>query len=669
MQIMRLSFLVLFIIMFSFSALAQRKESDSLLLRLSKAKSDSAKAALCFKIARNFGSSKIIDSAQKYSTLGLKYSRNVDSVWGRIEYSDLLGVIYRNRSKYKDALNFHFLALNLAEKMNFISNIPSILNNIGVVYRRLDEHQKAIEYHLRALQLADSLNDETNIPISLNGLGNSYSSLGNYVDALKYYNQALELQTKRHNVLGVAINQNNIGEVYEKTGKLELALTFYQNSLDNNFQLNNKRGIAIAYSCIGNVYKKLEQFKTALNFYVKAISLDKQLNDGYYISGNYNNIGEIYSKLANYSKALTYLDSGFLMAKKIGSKNQVQMSCYNKSIVYKQLNRYQDALEFYELSTIYKDSIINETNTKNSNNLQLLYEAERNANQIKLLEKDRENHSVSLFFNRIVFAVALFVCVVVLVSIFIYRQNVIRKKNSKELEEKNKEIERVNISLLDEISEKKHAEELLKTLLNEKDILFAEIHHRVKNNLAIISGLLQLQAFNTNDEHAQAILFDSQNRIQSMALIHEKIYQSEVNAQIEFSSYIKDLCGSVRNNYKTPNVEVTIDINVKPVFVELNVAVPCGMLLNELISNAFKHAFAERNTGTIVIEFEKRDNEFILSVSDNGVGINLDYASKTLGMMLIETFVKQLNGKMSIKNENGTVFIINFMPSKMKVWK
>jgi len=199
--------------------------------------------------------------------------------------------------------------------------------------------------------------------------------------------------------------------------------------------------------------------------------------------------------------------------------------------------------------------------------------------------------------------------------------------------------------------------------LEEKEVLLSEIHHRVKNNMQIISSMLRLQGRYIKDETYLQIFKDSQNRIRSMALIHEKLCQSENMANIDLDSYIRDLANSLYRTYAiAENVELKID--VENVSLSIDSAIPCGLIINELISNALKYAFPNGREGEISINFRRIGDEVELVVKDNGIGMPQDLDLKhveSLGLQLVTTLVEnQLRGNLELSRTEGTEFRITF---------
>lgn len=219
------------------------------------------------------------------------------------------------------------------------------------------------------------------------------------------------------------------------------------------------------------------------------------------------------------------------------------------------------------------------------------------------------------------------------------------------------------IAIIEDITEEKEATDKLTDSLEEKDLLLRELHHRVKNNLAIISGLLELQAFNSSDERVKKLLKDSMMRIKSMALIHESFYQSKKISHVAIENYLEDFVEHIETTLDTSQKNVTINLKSEPVKLNINQAIPLGLLINELVINAYLHAFKEQEKGKIDISVKHNKNQVNIKISDNGKGLpsNFDMDnSSTLGTTIIQTLCKQLDADFSYEFNNGTVFVLSF---------
>jgi PAS domain S-box-containing protein len=220
-----------------------------------------------------------------------------------------------------------------------------------------------------------------------------------------------------------------------------------------------------------------------------------------------------------------------------------------------------------------------------------------------------------------------------------------------------------------DITERKQAEEQIYASLREKEVLLKEIHHRVKNNLQVISSLLSLQSRQVTDTTTLELLRESQNRVRSMALIHEKLYQSGDLARVDFTEYVRNLTTHLFRSYKASPAAISLSIETAPdLRLSLDTAIPCGLIVNELVSNALKHAFPDGRAGEINIAFDRAGAEqYHLRVSDNGVGFpdGFDFRqSNSLGLQLVHTLIDQLDGTLEMQRNGGTTFAATFCDGK-----
>ncbi|TGJ99489.1 response regulator [Leptospira semungkisensis] len=245
-------------------------------------------------------------------------------------------------------------------------------------------------------------------------------------------------------------------------------------------------------------------------------------------------------------------------------------------------------------------------------------------------------------------------------------QEELLRQSHEELElrvvERTSELNRVNNELLMEISERKKAEEALRLSLREKEVLLREIHHRVKNNLQIVSSILSLQGNYITDRRSLEMFQDSQSRIKSIALIHELLYQNEDLAQTDFKEYLNSLVTNLLRTYRV-NSKIYFEINADRVHLSLDTAIHCGLIVTELVTNSLKYGFKERTQGKISISIKIVNEDYFLTVEDDGVGFpeEVDYKqTDSLGLQLVNTLAHQIDGSLSLDKSNGTKFTLVF---------
>ena len=214
-----------------------------------------------------------------------------------------------------------------------------------------------------------------------------------------------------------------------------------------------------------------------------------------------------------------------------------------------------------------------------------------------------------------------------------------------------------------DITDRKSAENRIKASLKEKEILLKEIHHRVKNNLQVISGLLNLQAYHVKGKKAKEVYKESQNRVITMALIHEELYQAKDLSSIGFADYIRHLTSNLFSSYGIDREKVQLNLNMDSTSMVVDTAIPLGLIVNELVSNALQHAFPDSGIGVVSVDFGRKDDgEFTLVVSDDGIGLpeKVDHTkTKTLGLQLVNILVEQLGGRIDLIRGEGTTFTIS----------
>ena len=245
-----------------------------------------------------------------------------------------------------------------------------------------------------------------------------------------------------------------------------------------------------------------------------------------------------------------------------------------------------------------------------------------------------------------------------------------KTKLEEKVNERTIELLNANKELHIKIEERKKAEEQIKISLKEKELLLKEIHHRVKNNLQVITSLLDLQAGNITDKQTLDLFKESKNRIKSMSLAHEQLYQSKNFSKVDFNKYVQALAGYLFHSYGVNTNNIILKMEIKDSMLNIDQAILCSLIINELVSNVLKHAFPGGKNGEISINFKKNKNEmFTLIVSDNGVGFpkEIDFRqTKSLGLQLVYMLTQQLKGTIELVRDHGTLFKINFPDIKIK---
>jgi PAS domain S-box-containing protein len=229
--------------------------------------------------------------------------------------------------------------------------------------------------------------------------------------------------------------------------------------------------------------------------------------------------------------------------------------------------------------------------------------------------------------------------------------------------DRTRELKGANESLLGEIALRNKAENEIVASLKEKEMLLKEIHHRVKNNMQVVSSLLFMQARAQKDEKVKEILKESQDRIKSIALVHEKLYLSKDFDQIDYADYLRKITDHLFESYQVDPKQVSLNMNAEKAVLHIDKAVPCSLIINEMISNSLKHAFPGGRKGVITIDFRKSGEKYIVTYSDDGIGLPDSVTfdrTESLGMQLIRGLTKQINGSIELDRTSGTKYTVTF---------
>jgi two-component sensor histidine kinase len=311
------------------------------------------------------------------------------------------------------------------------------------------------------------------------------------------------------------------------------------------------------------------------------------------------------------------------------------LKLYQNYVLYYEAKKdYTNAFRYTKLANELQDSLNRRNDKRKLWQIESRVKADNYQSQIQLAEAD------SRLQQQLRNAAILAMLLVAFSAFAIYRR--IKKDNQTITEQKT----------------------LLEQSLGEKETLLKEIHHRVKNNLQIISGLFEKQAMKASDEVSKKLMKEGQDRVFSIALVHQNLYQTDNLSTIEIKTYLEMLVKNIEKSQNTQNQKIDLALNVDDSTVDIDTAIPLGLILNELITNAYKYAFKDKLQGLIRIEFHQKAKDYFLQVQDNGIGIpsNFDInKTKSLGLNLVRGLVRQLNGTMDFKsNTEGTVFTIHF---------
>jgi two-component sensor histidine kinase len=404
----------------------------------------------------------------------------------------------------------------------------------------------------------------------------------------------------------------------------------------------------------GDCYAALNKPAVAESYYLQGIDVleKRSMRDSYYYLGN-KSIAEFYVDQKQYSKASPYLQKVFDTKHPLFSVTDLATAHQLQFKIDSAKGDYLSAIKHFETAKAMTDSIFNQVRLKQSEQLQVQFEtAQRDHENLVLRNKNnlQKSELEKAGLNRKLISIALIGSVLVIgLMLYLYRA---KQKSNKMLRLRQGEINTQNTQL--------------NQLLQEKEWLMKEIHHRVKNNLQIISSLLNTQSSYLDNEQALMAIRDSQNRMQAISIVHQKLYQSDDLSTIDVRRYIEELARNIQGSFHTQGrIEFVFEIeNIRLTSAD---TVPLGLILNEAITNSVKYAFKGKNRGVITISMSKiSGGQYRLEVRDNGKGLPVGFDVEnctSLGVNLMTGLTEQLNGKFEIWSENGTGVSVVFKPS------
>ncbi|MFC0262119.1 tetratricopeptide repeat-containing sensor histidine kinase [Fontibacter flavus] len=595
-----------------------------------------------------------------------------------------IGVMQEKMGYYDSAVINYKEALPIFESVNDINSLASVYENIGLAhYRksenllmlnylnktdsllqtvleendprwvglyinkhlaflRLNRQEEALDILLKGLKIAEVNQDNAGIRKIYSRLAELHESNG---EKEKQYNALMISKSylkESQNKFDIANMDQALGRYHLQEDHYDSAMYYAQKSYEMFLSNGLTEDVGTSLSLMGNIEFKKENYPKALQYYQKALeSLRTEQTQSY--AGFLFNIGYTYLKVGDFSQALGFMEKSLEIRKQINHHSGLRDSYQGLAEVYESRGDFRKAFDYLTLFHAFKDSISNEARGQLLAEIETRYETEKKDQAIAVLEQQNEIQSLRAQTQQIQIYLSLggLVLLVGLTGLF-FRQSSIRKRNNILLEAKNKEIAKQNA---------------------ERELLLKEIHHRVKNNLQIISSLLSMQTRSLKDDKAKDAMKESQSRVKTMALIHEKLYQYENLAKINMKEYMQQLSDFLTQTYRSEK-QIHVNIDAEDINLDMDMAIPLGLITNELLSNSLKYAFQDKEGGEIYITFtEPEPGIYKLLVRDSGKGLddNLDIENtKSLGLKLVRTLTRQINGNLKISSNPGATFEIDF---------
>lgn len=581
-----------------------------------------------------------IDLAESFARLGYARAMELSDSHGIARHLSNIGRVNYLRGDYRNSLLNYREGLSIRILQKDSAMMAAGYLNIGNVYKQMGEFEKALENYYLAEGLIYQHQESRDLAFCYLNIGIVYQRQNDYKGAekiLKKSQKLFVLQADTDNIINCYIN---LGNIEAEQGHLDEGLNYYRSALKLGLSKGNLKSKANIYNNIGNVQYEKGVYDSALTCYNKGLALFKALGIEIDIANSFLNMARTHEQLRNYDEALSLYKQGEAIADKLKAKELLAEIYLGLSDLFYFQQNFKPSVDYYYSYDSLSNLIMNEEKQRQISEMEVKYETREKEREIGLL-KENETLSQETIRQQATQRNGLIVGSVLLLLLsaatgIAYRQ----KRRANQLLQTQKAI----------VEERNR----------ERELLMKELHHRVKNNLQIVSSILNLQSAHLDDNTAAQAVKESQCRVEAMALIHRELYRDEQVTHLQIRQYIENLAANVVRSFGYD--ESVLDIHIEPEQMEVQTAIPLGLVVNELITNACKHAFPDRARAQISISLEPAPGgQLVLTVGDNGVGLNDPVsASGSFGMELVRSLVRQLHGQLDISGGQGTTFKVGF---------
>ena len=516
------------------------------------------------------------------------------------------------------------------------------------IYQNQKQFGKALFYYLKALTIVEAIQDTGMTLCQIyNNIGSLYKDIWKLEVAIKYYHDALQVAVKNKNQSEIPGIARNLAQAYYLNNQSEQSLQALSLISNEVFKSNRSYVLHLTNAYYLRAYCRLRQYDNARPYF--QFILDN-VNKNDLATGDLRYIAEYYNGIGQYSKARNYLAKSIEYCKKNNLQTGLMLGLRVAYEIDSAQGNYRSAFNYLSQYKAKNDSLFSENTQRQFELITVDHALGLKEDSIKIKDNDiallteRSNlqqanlRQARLMKNVTIVGILLAIIIIGL----IYRQYKLKQKSNIIISGKNK---------------------MLEHLVTEKDWLVKEVHHRVKNNLQTVMSLLGTQSNYLKDDVAIDAINDSHRRIQSMSLIHQRLYQSNNLSAIKMNDYVHELVNSLSDSFDiNKNIQFRLSIEA----VELNLAhcIPIGLILNEAITNCFKYAFPADREGVITISLKRiSHNSFLLIINDNGVGLPPDFhvnSQSSMGMNLMRGLSTEMGAQFSVSSDNGTRIDVNF---------
>lgn len=624
-------FLCLLFTCIAASAAAQQSTVDSLEKELQQATSDSVKFIVIKQLTDHAAESDLQKSLQ-FAGRGVALAEKTkDKTW-LPKFYEMKGRIHANLLQLDSAsLYFDKAMIGYKADANMKGQATTYFK-MGWIYKKKGEIDKALEADLAALKIMEDLQDPMGMAGAYERVSEDLIEQGRLNKAMSYAKKAVDICKKNDLRDELVYALTSAGSVAINMGKNQEAYDYFNEALmmarKENF---GEASFPDFYNNRGNALKRLGRYTEALADYNIAFTLAKKLNYANAIAPTIANMGEVNLLLGNYKAALPFQLETVHLQEMSNDKSNLTENYLHVSTIYEKLKNYKEALAYQQKAMKLNDSIRSAESDTVMSAMLTKYESAKQQNTIAAQNKEISQQRKIQWMGL---GLLILLSTLIIFGIFTLR---IRKRRNRLLATKNA----------------------------ENELLLKEIHHRVKNNLEVVSSILALQSAQIDDPNTKEAMLEGQNRVHSIGIVHQKLYQGKDLGAIEMKDYFVNLTESILDSFGAEG-RVNIKLAMEKLDVDIDTAVPLGLIVNELLTNTLKYAFPKGTNGIISIHLERRkDNILHLEVSDNGIGKSNVIQGSGFGSQLISLLTRQLNGNMKEEIENGTRIFFDFKLDKV----
>ncbi|MEO8108796.1 MAG: sensor histidine kinase [Ginsengibacter sp.] len=604
-----------------------------------------------------------LNKALNQFNLSANKERQADVLKNMADYNIIL-------RKYGEALTELNESLNIYTSIHK-KDLQGVYDLLNLVHVNLGDYPTAIKYGLLAEKTALQQKDSTMMLCTIYyRLALVYNKWYNYnsAEAAEYYRKALDIALKHKDYESIQFITVSLCYQFVKLHTPEKAIKLIYD-LGKNVQLNNWADSLYVFSSYIEVYREAKQLNKAKIYadYLTSILSDTSkdlMNEQPDLA--YKGLVDYFISDHEYQLAQKYATINLSFCKKNTNKAIIATAYHYKSRADSAVGDFKSALDNYKAEININDSLFNDNKAFQFAQMQVAFNTKQKEDSLKINQQNMQllsaQNKVDLkraaLTRNIIIISALSLLIILLIG---YQ---LKQNNNRKLQAQQKEISNKNEVLQQTVSEKNK-------LIEEKEWLVKEIHHRVKNNLQIVISLLNTQSKYLDNKEAIEAISESRHRMQAMSLIHQKLYQSENTTSVNMQSYITELSDYLKTSFNSGR-EINFIIDVDAIELDISQAIPVGLILNEAITNAIKYAFKAREAGAIQIKMkENSSDKVVLEIKDNGIGlpVNFDLKNSTsMGMRLINGLAKQINAAFTLEGRHGVRMELVFIADlKLKV--